>query len=312
MSKLLNSKFIWIFKHLIISFVIYNLSFIISSPARAQSLSLSIAPPVVEIMIKPGKTITQTIKIANGGESTIITPLLKEYTLNGLQDNPNFTRDTWIEILNRDLAFDKSFFLKTGEERQVVLKISPPKDSAEKDYFRVLLFTTKPVIPFDYSQSSISQSIGSLILINVTSSGMKNKAAEISAFQIPKIADSFSPLETRILLKNTGDTYFRPQGFITLKGLIGQTNFALNPNLFLPGETKLLTVDEVPYAKDNQTLSLSGFYLGKYTLTITFTLDEGTIKISQTKTFYAIPWKGMTIFLLMLFFWMIMKKRKRK
>jgi len=279
---------------------------------RAQSLSLSIAPPVVEIMIKPGKTITQTIKIANGGESTIVTPLLREYTLNGLQDNPNFTRDTWIEILNRDLAFDKSFFLKTGEERQVVLKISPPKDLAEKDYFRVLLFTTKPVIPFDYSQSSISQSIGSLILINVTSSGMKNKAAEISAFQIPKIVDSFSPLETRILLKNTGDTYFRPLGNITLKGLIGQTDFALNPNLFLPGETKLLTVDEVPYAKDNQTLSLPGIYLGKYTLTTTFTLDEGTIKISQTKTFYAIPWKGMAIFLLILFFWMIMKKRKRK
>ncbi|MCJ7740227.1 hypothetical protein MUP32_02835, partial [Candidatus Microgenomates bacterium] len=87
MSKLLNSKLIQIFRNLIILFVIYNLSFIISSPVRAQSLSLSIAPPVVEIMIKPGKTITQTIKIANGGESTIITPLLREYTLNGLQDN---------------------------------------------------------------------------------------------------------------------------------------------------------------------------------------------------------------------------------
>lgn len=312
MAKLLNYKFIQIFRNLFILFVICNLSFIISHPVRAQSLSLSIAPPVVEIMIKPGKTITQIIKITNGGESTMITPLLKEFTLNGLQENSNFIRDSWIEILNRDLAFDKTFFLKTGEEKQVVLKISPPKDLPEKDFFRVLLFTTQPVIPFDYSQSSISQSIGCLILINVTSTGMKNKAAEISAFQVPKIIDSFSPLETRILVKNSGDTYFRPLGNITLKGLIGQTDFALNPNLFLPSETKLLTVGEIPSARDDKTLSLPGFYLGKYTLTTTFTLDEGTIKISQTKTFYAIPWKGMLTFLLILFFWMIMKKRKRK
>ncbi|MBI3955038.1 hypothetical protein HY338_01230, partial [Candidatus Gottesmanbacteria bacterium] len=56
-----------------------------------------------------------------------------------------------------------------------------------------------------------------------------------------------------------------------------------------------------------------GFYLGKYNVNISFILDDTKIKIEQSKTFYALPWKVflvVIIFLLVAFQYFKMKKRK--
>jgi hypothetical protein len=299
-------------KIIILCLLLSVLCFLVSTPVRAQSLSLSIAPPLLEVLIKPGKTITQVYKLANHGEGTIVTPLVKELDTDGIVLNNTFTRENWIEILNKDIFFDKPFFLKAGEERQIVLKVSPPKDLPEKDYYRVLLFATSPALPAESSQSQISQNIGSILLLNITSTGMKTKSAQIINIDLPTLVDSFGPLTSNITVKNTGNTFFRPIGEITLTGMIGRASFPIVPNIFLSGETRTLATSDAANKNRRETLYLPGFYLGKYNLSIFLTLDEGTIKISQTKTFYALPWKAGAGILLVVFFLSIMKKRKRK
>lgn len=284
--------------------------FLTAGPIRAQSLSLSISPPLLEVLIKPGKTITQVYKIRNNGESAVITPRLQEYTSEGVKYDPEFAADSWITLQNQDIAFNKPFLLNPNEERQIILKINPPKNTAEKDYYRVLIFSTTPNPALANTQASVSQSLGSILIVNVTTSGLTQKGAQITSFDLPLIIDSFSPLRADIFLQNTGKTYLRPVGEIKLTGPIAHGAYKINPKVFLAGEKKLLTLESSSNPPDS-TLLLPGFYLGKYQLALNLTLDEGSSIISQEKIFYAFPWKLTLIIFLIISVKLIWRKRKK-
>ncbi len=305
---------------LLLLFYLFGLfySLIDSNKAYAQSLSLSISPPLLEVMIKPGKSITQTYKISNLGEDAIITIHLAELDENiQVKNNPDFQKDKWVNIINKDISFDKPFLLEAGKDKQIILQINPPEDAKEQDYYRVLLFSTTPNQPKETSQSSVSESLGSILIINITSTGLPPMGAQIAQFTLPKIIDSFGPLETVVKIKNIGKTYFRPIGNIFLTGFLGQASYKINPLVILSGQTRTLST-EIPLEKSASlntvspaTLKLSGFFLGKYNLEINFSLNESVIKIQASKTFYAIPWKLGLLFilLLMVFLW---KRRKKE
>lgn len=172
--------------------------------ANAQSLSLSISPPLLEVMIKPNKTITQVYKLINTGESVIITPKLYELGFYGISEDAKFSREKWISIVSNDIDFDKPFILGAGKEADFLLKIGPSATVVEQDYYRALVFTTSPNIPSDTTQSLFSQNLASPLLISVTSTGIFTKAAQIINFKIPKILDSFDTLVVDIDIKNPG------------------------------------------------------------------------------------------------------------
>lgn len=280
----------------------------------AQNLSLSISPPLVEIMIKPGKTVTQAYKIRNDGEPVIIKISLMEYRPGDLKASPDFQSENWIQIINNDLSLNTPFLLNSSQEKQVILKINPPLSTPEEEYYRVLMFSTSPNPASQLSESGISQSLGSILLVSITRTGEKLKAAQLTKSVIPKIMDSFDPLKLDFDLQNTGKIYIRPVGDINLIGQAGKANFKLLPKIVLPGHIQRLTTDNSKSdGQDLHTLYIPGFYLGKYQVNIAFTLDDSKIKIEQSKTFYALPWKiflVLIIFLLVAFQYFKIKKRK--
>lgn len=278
------------------------------TPVAAQSLSLSISPPLLEVLIRPGKTITQVYKIHNNGDSTVVTLRILEYYSDGLKYNSDFVPENWISLQNLDIAFNKPFLLGANEERQIILKVNPPQEIAEKDYYRVLLFSTTPNPSIDNSETRLSQNLGSILLVNVTNSGIKTKAGQITSFKLPLIIDSFTALSTDITLQNSGKTYFRPLGEVKLTGPFAKGSFKINPNVYLAGENKLLITEANNL---NHTLNLSGFYLGKYQVSVDLTLDDSKVKISQTRTTYALPWK-LSLIIITFFTVKVLFFRKRK
>ncbi|MBI2616692.1 hypothetical protein HYW55_01000 [Candidatus Gottesmanbacteria bacterium] len=283
------------------------------SPASAQTLSLSISPPLLEVMIKPGKSITQVYKLTNNGETTIITARIAELGVKGIEEDPTFQLENWIGLVSSDTTFGKPFLLERGKTKEFILKINPPESVEEKDYYRVLLFTTKPNPPSDNSQSQIAQTLGSPLLITTTKTGLLNKNVEIVTFDVPKIIDSFGPLQATIAVSNTGSTYTRPVGTITLKGLIGRGTFEISPRIIMAGQKRNLTT-EISSSNDpnSPTIDISGIYFGPYTLTVDFTLDQGTITLSQTKKFYALPWKLLLVLFVIILFVVVVRTRRRK
>ncbi|OIO12945.1 hypothetical protein COV53_04760 [Candidatus Gottesmanbacteria bacterium CG11_big_fil_rev_8_21_14_0_20_37_11] len=281
--------------------------------AIAQTMSLSISPPLLEVIIKPGKSITQVYKVVNSGDPIILTPKLVELDENGIKSNPDFKRDEWISLINQDVSFDTPLLLNTGAEKQYILRVNPPKDLEEKDYYRILLFSSTPNPPANISQSAIRQNIGSILLISVTSTGMLNRSAQITKFDLPKILDSFDALNAIIEIKNTGASFFRPIGQINLTGPIGKASFDIAPNILLSGQKRILFEKNLtPFSLENKTLNLPGFFLGKYQLEVKFTLDEGNIVVSGSKVFYALPWKIACVILLVLVMTILIIKKRRK
>lgn len=283
--------------------VFFLLSLIFTPPKIcAQELSLSLTPPLLEVMIKPGKSLTQAYTISNHGAPLIVEAKIAEFTDEDIRWEKDFTPEKWISTINTNLSFDRPFLLRENEERQLIVKIAPPKETEEKDYYRAIIFTTHPLMVQDTSSSAVSQTLVSPLLITVTSTGLLPKSAQIVNFAIPFIHDSFTPLNITLDVKNTGKTYFRPVGTIELKNFLGKISYNLVPRLILSGQTKRLTTEIFSAENMNSqtTLFLPGLFIGKYQLTADFTLDQGKFKITQTKYFYAFPWK--IILVLIIFF----------
>src|SRR3990167_2068900 len=93
---------------------------------RAQSLSLGISPPVLEVMIKPGKSITQAYRLKNDGERVVVNATIVAYSENGIKEDAEFNPEPWITLLNTDIFFNKPFLMAAGEEKQIVLRLAPP------------------------------------------------------------------------------------------------------------------------------------------------------------------------------------------
>lgn len=271
--------------------------------ANAQSLALSISPPLLEVMIKPGKSITQVYKLTNNGEPTVVTLRIMELGPNGIKDEAGFMPsdseggpEEWITIISNDIRLSKPFLLEKEKSAEFLIRVAPREGTKQQDYYRALVVTTDIRPQTDTTMTSFVESIASPILVTVTSSGVLNKAAQIAKFDVPAVLDSFDALSAHAEVKNTGTTYFRTQGKMTLTGMVGKGSFDLIPYAVLSGETKkIIVTTDNPQGK---SLLLPGFYLGKYQLLLEFSLDGGKEKVSAVKTFYAVPWKAGVILIL--------------
>ena len=261
--------------------------------ARAQSLSLSLTPPLTEVMIKPGKTVSQTFTLINNGDDTLIKAEFKTLNENGNLSDQEEKIIPWLEIASPSLVAEP-FLFKKGEQLKLVVNIHPPADTPQQDYYQSLAFITLPVAG-RHTQSNISQILVSPILVSVTESGLP-KSAKIAKFNFPLIIDSFDSLNIDLVLKNTGRAFFHINGQLLLKGLIGRAKYPIIPRIHLSGQEREILLDSP------QTKRISGFFLGKYSLIADFALDEGSIKIVEEKVFFALPWKLLVILTVIIIF----------
>lgn len=277
--------------------------------AQAQSLSLAISPPLIEVLIKPGKTVTQTIKLTNRGETATVNPSLLIYDSSGVRlGTSEEAQIPWLSFIEGNTTFGQPFILKGGETREMKIRMSPPKELTNQELYRVLLFSTSPYPFSDQSQSQVSEGIGTVLLLTVTDAVDLKKSAQIVRFDIPAIHDSLTPFKATIFVHNDGTTYFRTNGTITLEGMSGKAEFALAPSVILSGQTKQLSVENLK--GNHQTMFLPGLFFGKYRLSVNFRLDEGTITVSEIKEFYALPWK-LTLIIMFCVLIIVIGIRKR-
>ena len=294
---------------LICSFA-YLLVYLLPKSVYAQSLSLSIWPPLLEVMIQPGRSVTQAYEIANHSEYDLkVTPSIIPFkpannegqiSLQWENKNfPNFFSFETGEILNTP------FWLKSGQTKQVLLKISPPKDLSEKDYYFTLLFSANPVSPSEKNTSSSSTiEVGTNILISVSQSGNPKLFGKISEFSCPKVIDSFSPVNFNLKVENWGKTFWKPFGKIFITGFLGQKEEIeiLPQNVLAESERKIF----VPSFKPKLPL-------GPFKAKVEFSLNqEGPVKLESQISFWYLPYKILIPLLFVIFFFFLFKKFRPK
>lgn len=262
--------------------------------AKAQSaISLSVSPPLFEAIIKPGKEVKQIYTITNNGGDTIITPKILYFEPEGQDGTVNLTENEapdWVKY-NKE-----PFNLKFGDSKQFTILISPPEDAEEIDHFLTLVFdSTAPTDILGQNSVFYQTTIGTNILLTISSDGNPKKSAQIVEFVAPKIIDSMlGKISYQVTLKNNGNSFWKPIGKIT----INEEALKLAEQNVLSGSSRKIS------CIDNETLQncefKDKFLLGKYTANLEFTIDEDPKVYKQTVVTYSFPFTYTIIVLILL------------
>ena len=279
--------------------------FVYSTKIQAQinqRTSLSITPPLSEIMIKPGKSITQAFTVKNEGTVDLeVTPSIVDFSPEGESGHPivlpNNRSFPFAQLQNLDKALDKPFVLQKGTSEQLVVRIAVPEQAEEKDYYQTLLLSTKPInlAELGSSTSTSYATIGVHMLISVSKTGMDLGSLNIQAFRYPKIVDVFSPVVMELVAKNNGKTYTKAHGEVSITSFTGTVVklFPILPENVLAGSMRRLHAS-LPDPEDNKNALSAEFeyrpivLFGPYTITVKL-FSEQQQPEERNYSFVALP-----------------------
>ena len=311
-----NTKVIAFLLILASLFIIHN------SVAEAQTLGLSITPPIAEVMIIPGKIVTQTFTITNDGNDGMASIYIIPFKAQGESgnvalDEKNAVTATspyasWFSIISPVSVFGEKFYMAGGQRQEITVKITPPESATEKDYYFTLLYEldnnipggTLPMGPTNQAR------IGANLILSLSRDGNPPKTAEIVGFKAPKIIDSLEKLTFDIRIGNFGSHVFKPDGEITIKPIFGSVE-TLN---LAPLNIISDSVRNIPCLKGEEIIvcqSNRKVLVGVYKSTLEITPNGSGETQSKTVTTVAFPFSIIFGLLLIFITYRIIKKSQK-
>lgn len=292
--------------YFLLSFLTFAFLFL-TLPVNAQQVSLSISPPLLELFIKPGKSIMVAYNLKNYGDPTFINlkilPFEAKDGLGNIRIKQEFEGPVRFELDNSELKLDQPFFLKTNDTQQILLRIRIPENITDGDfYYSLLAETTPPTASEGIGSARTKATIGSNILITISNSGDIYIKPKIALFSIQggfalnkiRIFDSLDKIPIILTVVNKGKNMIKPEGQINLKGNFGETAKydIISKNILAESERLMEATPSAQIDYDNKnTLVLSGFFIGKYNLSTQITFGENSPTIFGSSEFYAFPFR---------------------
>lgn len=301
----------------------------------AQQVSLSISPPLIELVAKPGKSVLIAYTVQNLGDPAVLrTRVVSFYPKNqtgGIDLKEELEGPIRFNLDNADIQLEQPFFLTTRQSQQILLNIRVPEGAPEGDYYYTLIAEADPS-PFQEgaSVSRAQARIGANILVTVTDSGRVDIKGKIpildtlARFKFNlfgrnyRIFDSGDKIPVVLIVENSGKNAIKPNGKITMKGPFGGTaSYEILPqNILALSQRQIIATpsaelgcqsegQKAPFhCRRMSSLVLEGFFLGNYRLSASVNFGEGSPNISAETSFLALPIKfalgilGVTIIIL--------------
>ena len=332
----------WFF--VFIFFLILNTLFLIlyTPSVLVQQFGISITPPHLEVIIKPGKSILIAYKIQNFGDPMIIKSKIYSFAPIGnkgdLEIKEELEGPVRFELDNSDITLDQPFFLNSKADQQLLLRIRIPEGAPEGDYYYNLITENVPNPAgqgFSYSQAR--GRVGSNILVTVTSTGRIDLKGKISIFdvfsrfrfnffgKIYRVFDSGDLIPIILIAENKGKNLIKPNGDVILRGnfgekaiynIIPQSILAESQRQLSATPSALINCDQGRkpfYCDRDSSFLISGFFLGKYDLSATLNFGEGSPNVYSNVSFIAIPIKFIIgLFVVILVSLILIKSQKSK
>jgi len=297
----------------------------------AQQISLGLSPPLLELVIKPGKSVVIGYKLENFSDPVIITtkvlPFKPKDDLGRIEMLEEFEGPIRFALDNSEIDLGQPFFLKTRQSQQLLLRIRVPEKAPEGDYYYSFLCQTQaPPTKEGESSSRINAGIGSNILITVSEAGQTEIKGRISFFDVLSrfqlnlfnnvlnFFESSDKIPIVLIVENRGKNLIKPYGAIELGGNFGEkARYEILPDNILANSQRLLNATasaeiDCPasgnkpfYCRRPATLLLSGFFVGRYRLSASINFGEGTPNLFASTSFIAVPLK-LIIAIVVVFF----------
>lgn len=216
-------------------FALIIISIMLASFAKA----LTVGPAKIEFTANPGETLTFNLFIRNDNDWDEKYYISVE-SFNDLDGERKFFENPpekdWFEV-------QKEVFLKSKEDVQLPVKINIPQDAPPGGHFLAIWVGTGAPKK-EAGQVGIAARVGALVFINVR--GNIIYKATISKFEAKRIIWRF-PVKFAYLIKNEGNTYITPKGYLDIKNIFGKeiASLPINPRelQILPNKEKLLETE---------------------------------------------------------------------
>lgn len=309
--------------------------------ARAQNVTLSISPPTIQTVIKPGKSILIAYTVQNNGDPTTVRSFVLPFEAEGSNGRivikDRFDGPIRFSLDNDNIELNKPIFMKSHESKQFLLKIYVPEATPKGDYYYSFLVQTFPPKSIEGSISTQSRiTIGSTILMTVSDDGLTQIKGSIKQFNISplftikafnrvfRVTESTSPLPIFLTVANEGNNYTVMGGTIGVTGMFGERlSYDLIPLTILRGSERTAKTNQenIPECSTQNPRSycstvsmiLQGFFIGRYQINASVYLNDQTQLMYASTDFYAVPFKmiiGLIISLVIV--WIIFKRMKGK
>ncbi len=325
----------------------------VNSRALANQLSLSISPPLLEVMIQPGKSITKAYEVTNNSNRDLylnaklvpFTPadhfgnisLNLDHTLREVHSEHLGSATSFFSLQNNNISLNQPFRITAGGKQQLVLKINIPPENQEKDYYYTFLI--EQIDRGEYIPSTSGSShrikIGSNILLTVSESGQPKTDFQISEFRAnPKFGDIFDTVKFKLLIENTGQAFFKPEGKIVIYNTLFNKKMAeldLLPENILVNSVREIRCSSSTSAEENlaqektseagelsekenlkiSECTFSSWLPGKYKAVIGTSSHQAQTSNPQSLAyFYLIPYRLiLTLLIIILITWQIRQKQ---
>jgi hypothetical protein len=187
--------------------------------------NLSLSPPQIEFILRPGVNITQAYQVTNNSDQSItlntkVLPFLPQgnngsVTYSNLLSSPGIS----FSLNNADLKIGQPFTLKPQESRQLVLKISTSSQIQLADYYSTFFVYQNPSLSANATTlSQTTGEIGSHILLSVSNTESPTTLGQVQKFSLtPKIKDVFfTPIKFSGQIQNQTNYFFKTSGKITI------------------------------------------------------------------------------------------------
>lgn len=316
--QMIDSRFKWALSFLLIlSSSFYHLKS--ATPANAQAVSLSVTPPVLELLLRPNQPLQQTIVLHTDGADLEITPELYRATpidslghvrLDSAPINPT---DLPL-IITSSPPLNEPFTLSSREiTLPLTLTLSAASSDVTQDVYLAVVFRTR-ALDTTLTTSSSLPAISSLLLLTLTPDGLLPINLSVQNFDLPLFHDSFAPLSLHPQLANQTGVMIRPVGSLSIlnpRGVVIQT-LPLYPHLVAGNATRDLVgncaPDLAPAAPCPLTWIPHLSNLGPYRFRLTITTQGGTQLSTTEKVIWLFPLR-LIILCLSIFLFLLLTLR---
>ena len=266
--------------------------------AKAQSAGLSISPPVVEVLLSPNKSATQTFVLKNEGEDTSFSlafhKLIPTDSLGHSTIDPTPLSFSNLPITATIQNFELNTFypLDSGATVNLTVLLQGATVEEASDLYLALVISLSP--REDLTQSTtIAPGISALILTTIPPVPAIPTDITLSDFDPPALHDTSNPLTITPMLQNNSPIMLNTKGVLSLTSPFGKvlSSHPYDQTLILGHSTR---------TPKSYILDLKSSYLGPHKLKLTILTESGRTLIESEKTIFFAPIRLIIFFILAL------------
>ena len=294
-------------------------------PAPATGMKITTSPIPINLITKPGTTVSTPLRIKNDGSETeqLQVSVMKfgPYDTSGrpriMDPGPTDDFINWIHFSERQ------FSVQPGEWKTVTATINVPPQAAFGYYYAVIFSRANSPVPEPGQAVVVGGSAVLLLLEARVPQAVRN--VEVMEFKPDRAWYEYLPAILNIKLRNSGNVHVAPRGNIFINRAWGGKNISIlevneRQGSILPDSNrdfKAIWADGFPHYEnqvendqvvlddDGQPqLDLTWDYTqahklrwGKYTAQMLLVYDNGErdIPIEATTSFWVLPWRILTV-----------------